>query len=192
VDRQSAPARGERVYAGIGSRATPPHVLEVMQDAASRFARAGWTMRTGMSPGADQAFYRGAVLAGGRMELFLPWPAFEARVRCACEGHEVLVVPEPTRDAYALAARFHPGWGGLTQCARRLRARDCHQVLGRDLISPALLVVCWTPDGSLDGTGRRVGGTGQALRIARDRRITVLNLARPGEVSELMNRPAEA
>lgn len=190
MDREGARSRGERAYAGIGSRATPPHVLEVIETAASGFARAGWTMRTGMSPGADQAFYRGAVVAGGRMELFLPWPAFEAHARVPGEGAEVLVLPEPTEDAYALAARFHPDWGGLSACARRLRARDCHQVLGRDLTSPVRLVICWTPDGSLDGTGRRAGGTGQALRIARDRGITVLNLARPDQASELTHHLA--
>jgi hypothetical protein len=191
VDREGAPSRGERACAGIGSRATPPHVLEVMEAAAGQFARAGWTMRTGMSPGADQAFYRGALLAEGSIELFLPWPAFQVHARCPCESDAVLVLPEPTESAYALAARFHPDWGGLSACERRLRARDGHQVLGYDLVSPALLVVCWTPDGSLDGTGRRAGGTGQALRIARDQGITVLNLARPGHTSELTRRLAE-
>jgi hypothetical protein len=160
-------------------------VLEVIEAAASRFARAGWTMRTGMSPGADQAFYRGAAKANGRMELFLPWPGFEAPARCQREGREVLVLAEPTEEAYALAARFHPAWGALSPSARRLRARDCHQVLGRDLTSPALLIVCWTPDGSLDGKGPRVGGTGQALRVARDRKIAVLNLARPDQAGRL-------
>jgi hypothetical protein len=38
--------------------------------------------------------------------------------------------------------------------------------------------LCWTPDGSLDGQGRRVGGTGQALRIAHHHGIPVFNLAR--------------
>jgi hypothetical protein len=185
VDLEGGPAQGKRAYAGIGSRATPAHVLEVIEATASRFARAGWTVRTGMSPGADQAFYRGAARAHGRMELFLPWPAFEAHARCRREGPEVFVLSEPTEDAYALAARFHPTWSTLSPAARRLRARDCHQVLGRDLTSPALLVVCWTPDGSLDGKGRRAGGTGQALRIARDHEIAVLNLARPDQANGL-------
>lgn len=185
MDRGGAPARGERAYAGIGSRATPTHVLDVMQAAATRFAGAGWTLRTGMSPGADQAFYRGAHEAGGRIELFLPWSAFEAQARSRQEGGEVLVLAKPSGDACALAARFHPDWSRLDARERLLRARDAHQVLGRDLRSPALLVVCWTPDGSLDGTGRRSGGSGQALRIARDRAITVINLARPGQAGEL-------
>lgn len=33
-----------------------------------------------MSPGADRAFYWGARAVGGRMELYLPWPGFEADV----------------------------------------------------------------------------------------------------------------
>jgi hypothetical protein len=142
-------------------------------------------MRTGMSPGADQAFYRGAILGGGRVELYLPWPTFEAQARRPSEGPLVYVLPEPAEEAYALAARFDPSWDTLDGAGRRLRARDCHQVLGRGLASPARLVVCWTPDGNLDGSGRLVGGTGQALRLARHYGVEVLNLARPGHPGRL-------
>jgi hypothetical protein len=58
-------------------------------------------------------------------------------------------------------------------------------VLGADLTSPARFVLCWTPDGSLDGRGRRVGGTGQALRIAHHHGIGVINLARLEHVKRL-------
>ena len=142
-------------------------------------------MRTGISPGADQAFYRGATAERGRVELYLPWPRFEAGARSRTERSNVLVLPQPTRNAYSLAARFHPGWRALSRQARDLRARDVHQVLGRDLASPAGLVVCWTLDGSIDGAGRCVGGTGQALRIAHHHGIAVLNLARPDHARQL-------
>jgi hypothetical protein len=191
-DVVNVPARAQRfsstearVYAGIGSRTTPPEVLRAMEAAASQLARSGWTLRTGMSPGADQAFYLGAVAERGRVELYLPRPPFEPSARSRAEGSNVLVLGEPTEAAYALAARFHPCFRTLSLEARHLRARDVHEVLGRDLASPAALVVCWTPDGSVDGTGRLVGGTGQALRIARHRGIPVLNLARPDHARRL-------
>lgn len=142
-------------------------------------------MRTGMSPGADQAFYRGAVAAQGRIELYLPWPAFQAHARSPSEDLHVFVQAEPTDAAYSLAASFHPSWAALSSDARRLRARDVHQVLGGDLLSPVALVVCWTQDGSVDGAGPCVGGTGQALRIAHHRGIAVLNLARPDHSTQL-------
>jgi hypothetical protein len=92
-----------------------------------------------------------------------------------------LVRPAP--QAYALAQRFYrgwdgPGWDALSETGRALLARDSHQVLGADLRSPAERVVCWTPDGGLDGEDPRAGGTGQALRIAAHHGIPVLNLAR--------------
>jgi hypothetical protein len=142
-------------------------------------------MRTGMSPGADQAFYRGALAKQGRLELYLPWLVFQAHARSAREGPDVFVLPEPTGAAYSLAARFHPRWSALSLELRRLRARDAHQVLGRDLLAPAALVLCWTPDGSVDGTGPRVGGTGQALRIAHHHGVAVLNFSRPDHIRQL-------
>lgn len=152
---------------------------------ATRLAQGGWTLRTGMSPGADQAFYAGAVAGRGGIELYLPWPDFEARARSRAENPGVSVLSEPTQGARSLAARFHPGWSTLCERDRRLRARDVHQVLGADLSLPAMLVVCWTADGSLDGSGPSVGGTGQALRIAHHHGIPVLNLSRPEHLQRL-------
>jgi hypothetical protein len=190
-ERDSSP--DDRVYAGVGARETPPDVLRLIVAAATRLARRGWTMRTGMSPGADQAFYEGALAAHGRVELYLPWPAFESPARSESEKSDVFVLAEPTDAAYELSARFHPGWSALSSPARRLRARDAHQVLGRDLASPATLIACWTRDGSVDGSGPRAGGTGQALRIAHRHGVPVLNLARPEhmrELSALLQEPA--
>ena len=182
-DTTSSPSQPRPAYAGIGSRETPPAALDLMARAASWLAVEGWVLRTGMATGADQAFYRGA-RAHGAFELYLPWPAFEADARSpSCAGQ--LVLDQPTAAAYELAARFHPAWSRLTLGARALHARNCHQVLGVDLASPARFVLCWTPDGSLDGRGRRVGGTGQALRIAHHHGIAIFNLARPEHVERL-------
>jgi hypothetical protein len=168
-----------RQYAGIGSRETPPAALALIEAVAAGLARHGWVLRTGMSPGADQAFYRGARSEGGEVELYLPWPGFEADARLADEGAEVRELSRPSARAYELAERHHPAWGPLDARTRHLLARDSHQVLGADLATAAAFVVCWTADGSLDGTGAGAGGTGQALRIARSEGVPVFNLARP-------------
>jgi hypothetical protein len=138
-----------------------------------------------MSPGADQAFYRGAVAASGCVELYLPSPGFQAHARCPGEGPDVFVMSKPSDAAGVLADRFHPDWGALPSEERLLRARDVHQVLGSDLASPAQLILCWTGDGSVDGTGPTVGGTGQALRIAHHHGIAALNLSRPDHVRQV-------
>jgi hypothetical protein len=166
------------VYAGLGARETPPAMLAEIEALASGLARGGWTLRTGLSPGADQAFCRGALAGGGELELYLPCPGFEPDARLACEGGGARVWERPSAAAFALAARLHPRWEELDEGERRLRARDGHEILGAGLSAPVDVVICWTPDGSLDGRSPLAGGTGQALRLAHDGGISVLNLAR--------------
>lgn len=158
------------VYAGIGSRRTPPVYLEYMRELAYVLAVKGWTLRTGGAPGADTAFEEGHRRYGFGVELFLPSLRFN--------GHQAARLYGPTEDAFLVAARYHPAWDQLTPEARILHARNAHIILGAELDDPVTMVVCWTPDGSLDGTGPDSGGTGQALRIAADHRIPVFNLAR--------------
>lgn len=174
-------------YAGIGARETPRDVLEPMERIAERMAREGWVLRTGMSPGADQAFYGGAQAVDGRVELYLPWPGFEAKAWEGDEDGRVCVCGSPSEEAYELAARHHPDWEGQSAQAKKLLARDGHQVLGIDLKSPARVVVCWTPDGDRDGSGPRSGGTGQALRIASAAGVPALNLARAEDVARALD-----
>jgi hypothetical protein len=154
IEEIADPGAGRR-YAGIGSRETPPAALALIEGVSGGLARRGWVLRTGMSPGADQAFYRGARAEGGAVELYLPWPGFEADARLGGEGAEVRELSRPSAGAYELAERHHPAWGRVGARARHLLARDGHQVLGGDLATAVAFVVCWTADGSLDGAGPR-------------------------------------
>ncbi len=176
-------------YAGIGAHETPPQVLELMRAGASALARAGWTLCSGNSAGADRAFYGGALQAGGAIELYLPHPGFGANARRREDERRarVLELARPAPAAYELAERFCPGWATLGPGQRALSARDVHQVLGARLEDPVALVICWTAEGDLDGSGPRAGGTGQALRLARARAIPVANLCR-GEHAERLRR----
>jgi hypothetical protein len=49
-------------------------------------------------------------------------------------------------------------------------ARNAMQISGRDCKSPTNVVICWTKG------GKDIGGTSQAIRIARAFNIPVLNL----------------
>jgi hypothetical protein len=180
-------ALATHAYAGVGSRQTPRDVLAVMEALAGQLAASGWVLRTGLSRGADQAFYCGAVTAGGRVELYLPWPGFEAGARLQGDERTVRVTEWPSAAACELAARHQAGWHRLSREQRLLLARDAHQVLGADLRSHARLVACWTADGGLDGQGLYEDGTGQALRIAHDHGVPVFNLARPEHLQELVS-----
>ena len=153
------------VYAGIGSRATPPAVLETATVMAAWLARRGWKLHSGGAAGADSAFAAGA--PPGARTLFLPWPGFRGRGGPDCRtpsGQEL----DP---CLAIAAGHHPAWHRCSPAARKLHARNVQIVLGTDAASPVDAVICWTPGGAV------TGGTGLGIRIARTHGIPVLNLA---------------
>jgi hypothetical protein len=167
-------------YSGIGSRSTPPDVLALMTDLARALARAGLVLRSGWARRADQAFTSGAWDAYGRSEIYLPEDGFNG-LWCSEAPEGCLVFPKPLTSAYRIAAGHHPAWDCCKPFVRSLHARNVHQVLGQNPDHPVLscAVMCWTPDGSLDGRGPRCGGTGQALRVAAAYGVPVTNLARP-------------
>jgi len=164
-------------YAGIGSRETHPDVLALMVTLGAKLAEAGWTLRSGAAPGADSAFEAGCDQQGGNKEIFIPWNGFGSR-RITERG--VLLVPAQSQEqAHAIAAKAHPKWAFLKPAVRKLHARNVCQVLGADLEAPVAFVLCWTPNGS--GSG----GTGQAIRIAREAGVPIFDLGAPGALSAL-------
>jgi hypothetical protein len=171
------------VYAGIGSREVPPCQVARMERLAQVLAQHGWTLRTGLARGSDQAFYRGATAGRGPVELYLPWATFERSARA--QGGQDTVVDCPSAEAYRIAQRFHPEWERLSRGVRALHARNSHEVLGQDLTTPAGLVICWTRNGSRDGSAQGTGGTGQALRVAAAHGVPVLNIALGDDVERV-------
>jgi hypothetical protein len=163
------------IYAGIGSRKTPQSVLDTMFDLGMQLDRTGWTLRSGFAEGADMAFCRGADFVHGEMEIFIPWVGFNG----SSKTNDRFIIPTLSPKLVALTRQYHPAWHRCTSGAKRLHARNCCQVLGLDLKTPADLVICWTPGGS--GSG----GTGQALRIARAYNIPIFDLAIEGRAIEL-------
>lgn len=148
------------IYAGIGARKTPPNILSKMQSAAKAMATMGFLLRSGGSAGADEAFEIGCDLGGGEKEIFLPYQGFR-------KNHSPNYIV--TKEARMLAAKFHPNWPVVGPVGRDFLGRDCYEVLGFDLDTPATFVLCYTPD------GKEVGGTGQTLRVAKHYNIPILN-----------------
>ena len=168
----------KRIYVGIGSRKTPPIILACMEEIGAILQRQGWLLRSGGAEGADSAFERGADRAAredGIMtckEIYIPWNGFQQRFNY--EPGVILATTLPkTREAMKMTKYYHPAWERLSQGARLLHSRNIHQILGRDLNDLSDIVICWTENGSIKG------GTGQALRIALDLGIPVLNLGNP-------------
>jgi hypothetical protein len=174
--RPAAEVRGggmsERIYAGVGSRKTPADVLLLIHRVAERLGDTGWKLRTGHARGADKAFEFGAFKALGSAEIYLPWPGFEGPI-AAPAGSDVVVQAAPTAAAYEVAAQHHPRWAQISAGAQALHARNSHQILGPDLTDPVSLVVCY----SEIRAGELSGGTAQAVRIAANYNIDVINIA---------------
>jgi hypothetical protein len=147
-----------KTYAGIGSRETPVEVQQKMTEIASRLSRIDYVLYSGGAEGADSAFERGAE----QKVIFLPWDNFNGR-----KVNEVDYVQPPGN--LDLVKQFHPNYHALGGRARALMSRNSYQVLGPDLQSPVEFVLCWTKDGNASG------GTGQALRIAKDYNIPIFN-----------------
>lgn len=149
-----------RSYAGIGSRQTPDEIGKYMTSLAERL-RGVLTLRSGGADGADSFFEAGA---GEDKEIYLPWRDFNG-------NHSPLY--GVCSRAESLARKYHPAPHRLNGGTLKLMARNSYQVLGRNLDDPVEFVICWTPEGS--GSG----GTGQAIRIAKDYQIPVFDLGSP-------------
>ena len=83
------------------------------------------------------------------------------------------------KKAFEIAEQLHPYWKNLRQGARKLQARNSHQILGCDLETPSSFIICWTKNGS----GK--GGTGQAIRIANYYNIPVLDAGKWKDIEEV-------
>ena len=143
-------------YTGIGSRETPEEYLELFTKIARWLSKRNCILRSGGAKGSDQAFEKGAL----QKEIYLPWSNFEC-------NKSKLVASNP--KAFEIAKKYHPRFDYLSDGAKKLQARNSHQILGFDLESPSDFVICWTKD------GKGQGGTGQALRIAKDYNIPIFD-----------------
>jgi hypothetical protein len=146
-----------KYYAGIGSRETPIELKETIKIIVEHLNNKDYTLRSGGAPGADSFFEEYST----KKEIFLPWKDFN--------GNDS-PLHKPSFDSYDMAKKYHPNWGRLSLGARKLMARNCHQVLGHDLKTPVEFIVCWTKDGG------ETGGTGQALRMGETMGIPIYNL----------------
>ena len=160
-----------KYYAGVGSRKTPNAVLELMKDIAKTLEKKGYTLRSGGCTGADSAFADGTETK----DIYIPWRTYNNITKYKRNSPEVWT--------YKIAKSLHPAWDRCSQGAKKLHARNVHQILGDSLDpKPCEFVVCWTP------SGRKVGGTATAIKLADKNNIKVYNLAKPKDRKALNER----
>jgi len=138
-----------KYYAGIGARATPRWVMDIMISLGIKLESDGYILRSGGAEGADSAFADRVNIK----EIFRPQQA--------------------TPKSLIHAERFHPNWHELKDYVKKLHARNSQIILGENLSHAVQFVICWTPNGAT------VGGTGQAIRVCNYYNIPVFNLADP-------------
>lgn len=154
-----------RFYTGIGSRRAPPSVEFAFKEVVLALNNLDYTVRSGGANGPDSWVEKYAT----RTQVFLPCQGFNGNPSLWCE---------PVHAAFEIAARVHPAWDRLDDFAKKLHARNVHQVLGPSIYDtphfaarPSDFIVCWTPG------GKTVGGTATAIRVAELHSIPVFNLA---------------
>ena len=167
-----------KFYAGIGSRQTPTEMLTRMTRLARDLGNIGWTLRSGGADGADSAFAQGAIESTTMPHIYLPWSDYNP-------GNPGVEYSQPMdmQECRKIAHLHHPAWDRLSIGAVKLHARNSAIMLGPNPASnpvPVSMVICWTPDSQV------TGGTGQALRIAIDAGIPIINMASKSSLLRLM------
>jgi len=155
-------------YVGSGNRDAPSDVSETIQRLAKFLEEFGFICRTGGMEGPEQNFED----AAKNHELHLPWKGFNNK-----ESKSAFNTPE----ALAIAKMFHPTFDDLKPAIQAFLAKNARLVLGKDLRSPALFVLCWSADGaecSREKTAR-TGNVGHVIAIASAIKIPIFNLAKP-------------
>ena len=156
---------GSLFYTGIGSRETPKDIQALEIKIAHELELLGYILRSGAAEGSDMAFESG-VEDNHMKEIYLPWKGFNK--------HPSHLYP-PTQLAMQIASQIHPAWQKMSNPAHLLMARNTHQVLGLNIVTPSRwsrFIIAWTKDGNASG------GTGQAIRLANTKQIPVFNLQR--------------
>jgi len=171
-----------KTYAGVGARNTPTKTLCLMNIIGIYLAYDGYTLNTGAAKGADQSFASGAIRAGGKVNLFLPWDNYETSwIETLMENKpkdSVLNVSVFNRntdvDAIRSVYKLHPIGNNLNNSVAALHARNYL------VLENSSFVVCYTKD------GKEVGGTGQAIRIAKDTNKQIFNLGNKQDLQRIL------
>jgi hypothetical protein len=174
----------KKFYAGIGSRETPNDVLKSMREIARKLYRNGYILRSGGASGADMAFAVGAAEAslgdsGIPYKIYLPSAKFNGHKHNPSRGFLDSSTSPTWQKALEIVDIYHPAPERLTEYARKLMARNAYQILSTTLNNPVDFVICWTKG------GKEIGGTAQAMKIARAFEVPIYNLALVDDVKRL-------
>ncbi|MYE82137.1 MAG: hypothetical protein F4X36_09920 [Gammaproteobacteria bacterium] len=185
LDR-AEPEHDSFAYAGVGSRRTPPEILEAMSDIAQTLGDAGTALSTGGADGADKAFETGALRTDAPITVHTPWPGYNG-YRPGRDPQTDIDIVHPNSTAslqgrtYAdLAREHHPYWNRCSRGARALFVRNVSILAGAldddGGTRPVRAVIGYTPNGL--AAGRGAGGPRPPPPAAAARAMPRVNLSR--------------
>jgi len=164
----------------IGSRTTPPDIIEIMELFAEAYSAMGYIFRSGGAMGADDEVTR--MVPPENREIYLPWDGFNGLNH---NGRDLLKWNFSSRKADATATAQHvrvlqDAPPLVKQSLINFHSRNMMQVLGYELDKPSGMVICWTPD------GLPIGGTASAITLAHAMQIPVMNLGDQEQMLEII------
>lgn len=163
--------------------------IKLCYDVCMRLAQLGITFTSGlceigMDGIAQKAYSKAVDLGLAKESQFEVYVADQYNIRRSTLPRRHLATvrnKDLISETERIASEVHPAWDRCNEWARGMHSRNCHQILGYDLQSPVDAVICWTPDGKIQG------GTATAIRIAMKYDIPVFNLGTKDKESVLQS-----
>ena len=152
--------------------------IKLCYNVCMRLAQLGVTFTSGlcelgMDGIAQKAYSKAVDLGLAKESQFEVYVADQYNIRRStlpCRHLATVRNKDLISETERIASEVHPAWDRCNEWARGMHSRNCHQILGYDLQSPVDAVICWTPNGKIQG------GTATVIRIAMKYDIPVFNL----------------
>ena len=163
--------------------------IKLCYNVCMRLAQLGITFTSGlcelgMDGIAQKAYSKAVDLGLAKESQFEVYVADQYNIRRSTLPRKHLAIvrnKDLISETERIASEVHPAWDKCNEWARGMHSRNCHQILGYDLQSPVDAVICWTPNGKIQG------GTETAIRIAMKYDIPVFNLGTKDKESVLQS-----
>lgn len=154
-------------YAGIGSRYITKEEEQLILNISSLLSKK-FVVYSGNAEGSDISFQKGS---NNNCVVFLPWKTFNRSKYNLENVLDYFIVNDA--ESIDSVKKYHPRYEMLNNSATSLMARNYRQIMGHGEYPVVKFVLCCA-DPLRDRTVK--GGTGQAVRIANDYNIPVINL----------------
>lgn len=183
-------ARYISAYAGIGSRDITMGEMITIGNVSRLLAKMNMLLYSGNAPGADQCFQKSS---SGKCVVFLPWDGFEVQSFNYKTEADKYLIKGDSPEGISSIIKYHDNPAALSRGGKSLMARNYHQIHGDPPALPMVkFVVCCATPKMQEKWGEVVdGGTCQAVKIAIDNKIPVVNIRKDGWNKELKRICAE-